>query len=107
MGGLRDLDTENWHASEGDRGLSTDGSVKMQTAHYGPIRNFDQESGNIIPYEAEDIDVLYLTPSEIEFILRLSRIHLPEGKEGFVYTQAQIIEAIQTERSRKIRGTSE
>jgi D-alanyl-D-alanine dipeptidase len=70
MGGFRLLPTENWHVSDGDRGMGIDGPVPIEKAIYGPISSFDFQTGEIIPYRQEDIEQPYLTSKQSRDLIR-------------------------------------
>jgi D-alanyl-D-alanine dipeptidase len=69
MVGLRVYPYENWHASFGDptAGLIGSGTdVKFDYyAVYGPIKNFDQESGEVEPYQIEEYFHPFFSQAEL------------------------------------------
>lgn len=71
--GLKLLDTEDWHASYGDRGMSIEKSVRKVSARYGPLLEFDRITGEVQPYAPEDMDTPHFTTVEIERIIADAR----------------------------------
>lgn len=70
MSGLRTYPYENWHSSFGDLGagiaaFSTTDSTPNYTAVYGPIKNFDPDSGEIEPYKVEEYYAPFYTKEEL------------------------------------------
>lgn len=63
MAGLHVYPYENWHASHGDLSAgivsgSAEGVTPNYQATYGPIRQFDERTGSVTPYQPEE----YFTP---------------------------------------------
>ena len=71
--GLKLLDTEDWHASYGDRGMSIEHSARKVSARFGPLLDFDRLTGEVRPYAAEDVDTPHFTPEEIKRIVADAR----------------------------------
>lgn len=90
LAGFKVLYTEDWHGSRKDRGLGMDGKVTMQTALYGPIRDFDRQSGAIVPYQPEDVDRFYLTDDEKNMLIEEGRKKV-RSKGQYKHTLAGLI----------------
>ena len=71
--GLKLLDTEDWHASYGDRGMSIDRTARKTSARYGPLLGFDRLTGAVEPYPEERVDEAFFSASDIEEIVAGAR----------------------------------
>lgn len=76
MGGFKILDTENWHASHGDRGLSLDSHAPAMKAIYGPIRSFDPKTGEVRPWEDGKADIPFLADEDAYNLVSLARVNI-------------------------------
>jgi len=76
MGAFKVLPTESWHMSDGDRGMVR-GQVVMREARYGPLRDFNRETGEIFAYESKEIDKWYLSNAETRWLVDESRREEP------------------------------
>lgn len=77
MGGFKTLSTEDWHMSDGDRGM-VEGQVKMKSARYGPLRDFHRAQGTIVPYPPEKIPQPFLKKEDVTTLIEMSK----ERSEG-------------------------
>ncbi len=78
-GGFKVLDTENWHASHGDRGLSIEGQIINKTAVYGPIYSFSASADNddaLDLYRRDELDIPHLSDNEVYQVIDLARRQL-------------------------------
>ena len=48
---------ENWHVSDRDRLYLIHTGAPHKTAHFGPIKGFDMETGEVMPYSADEMKV--------------------------------------------------
>lgn len=101
LSGFRMLTTENWHSSRKDRGMSMGGGVTMQTAYYGPINDFDRETGEVVPYRTEDVDTLFLGESEAGILIEESRKVVLSRGGKFKHTLAGLIGILRSIRRKK------
>jgi D-alanyl-D-alanine dipeptidase len=97
MAGFKLLDTEDWHGSLGDRGLSHDGSLKMETAMYGPVKSFKVKSGEVELFAAEEIDDYFLTDAQIKALIERSREVSTEGKDAWANPVLDVVNLFRRE----------
>ncbi|MFZ6035430.1 MAG: M15 family metallopeptidase [Patescibacteria group bacterium] len=69
MVGMTVYPGEDWHASLGDNlaGANPDGSAKNNyVAKYGPIKEFDRETGDVIPYPGSEYNEPFFTREQLK-----------------------------------------
>lgn len=101
MGGFKVLQSEDWHGSKKDRGMSQDGRITMKKAYFGPVHELDVSTGAIIPYDQEDIDEPFLTSSEVGFFIQRGREIQNTQLSGATLS---IVAEFENMREKKLRG---
>lgn len=90
---FRFLNTEDWHVSFGDRGMSVDGELKMRKAMYGPVKKYD-EHGNVTKYSDNDADRFYLTEDDAEKLVQYARMRDPDNGNQFAITPLEAVDKL-------------
>lgn len=82
LGKFNILRSEDWHGSLGDRGLGIDEEIKQNKAIYGPLQDFNLNTGEVTPFDPAIAEKPFIGNKPSRYLVGLARKH-PEEDDDY------------------------